>query len=491
MAPILGALFAILIGLLAIRPYLDYQQQSFENIEAANTASQFRQIIDAAETYVQANCLPSGSSDTIVPACQNIPLSQLPAGGYLPSATNLAKNPYGQQWNLIVTNNSGSVVALLYSSGGRAIPTRLAAQIAAETGQEGGFVPPVNLNSIYGLSTNGQLGAVGAYGHWMLPSLSSYLPANSGIAPGDLIALLDITTEGSGAVANNDYLYRTAVQGDNGNSLNTMQTNLGMSGHAIQNAGSVNVTASLPQSKTPFLAQMVGTTANKNPGGMVETTDAGGDTAIMETDSTGSTLALTNKSQPSTLSLSDNVNANDSLKLISSAQTAGANCSTSQIGTIAPDATGSGLPVVCTKKVWGLSISPSSKAYTSNVSYSFGVGSNSAVWESMGAGETESLDVSFSPFPQFYINNTPKPLFIASYCNPTGGFLASTSTIQFTIQGPNDGPPNQYSSALNSLTSIGLGGFSASPALSIIVPPKFTFNYTSSGIGTCSFMVTY
>lgn len=491
MAPILGALFAILIGLLAIRPYLDYQQQSFENIEAANTASQFRQIIDAAETYVQANCLPSGSSGTIVPACQNIPLSQLPAGGYLPSATNLAKNPYGQQWNLIVTNNSGSVVALLYSSGGRAIPTRLAAQIAAETGQEGGFVPPVNLNSIYGLSTNGQLGAVGAYGHWILSPLLSYLPANSGIAPGDLIALLDITTEGSGAVANNDYLYRTAVQGDNGNSLNTMDTNLGMNGHAIQNAGSVNVTTSLPQSKTPFLAQMVGTTANKNPGGMVETTDASGDTAIMETDSTGSTLALTNKSQPSTLSLSDNVNANDSLKLISSAQTAGANCSKSQIGTIAPDVTGSGLPVVCTKQVWGLSISPSSTAYTSNVSYSFGAGSNSAIWQSVGVGETMSQIIEFSPYPQFYINNTPKPLFIASDCDPAGGLLGGGGSIEFTLQAPKDAQPGQYSVANSSSSMVGLGGFSAAPALSVIIPPGFTFNYATTGVGSCKFMVTY
>lgn len=499
MAPILGALFAILIGLFAIRPYLNYQQQSFENIKAANTASQFRQLIDAAETYVQATCLSNSNNSNVSASCQSVPLAQLISLGYLPVGTSTNGNPYGQRWYLNVTNSYGNIVGVLYSSGGSPIPTRLAAEISAETGQEGGFVPPIGLNSIYGLPTNGQLGAVGAYGHWNLSPLATYVPTNSGVVAGDLVALLNIATPSSsaGSSGDNDYLYRTAVQGDNG-SLNTMQTDLGMGGHVVQNASGVNVTTSTPLSNTPFLARMVGTTTNTIPGtntspqgGMVETTDAGGDTAIMETDSTGSTLALTNKSKASTVSLADSANMDDFLQFISTAQTIGSSCSTNQIGTIAPDAAGSGMPVVCTKQAWGLSITPSSKPFVNNISYSLGTGSNSAAWQLIGGGATQSLDLSLSPFPVFYINNTEKPLFVASNCSPDASLLLNSSSIQFTIQGLNGGPPNQYSSATNSLTVLGVGGFADAPELSVIIPPNFIFNYTTDDVGTCSFMVTY
>lgn len=503
MAPILGALFAIIIGLLAIRPYIMYQQQSFENVRAANTASQFRQLIDAAENYVQASCLPSENSGSIPLICQNISVNSLIAGGYLPAQTSKSGNPYGQQWLLNVVNTSNGVVALLYSSGGQAIPTQMAAEIAAETGQEGGFVPPTSLNSFYNLPTNGQLGAVGAYGHWSLSPILSYISGSSIVSPGDLVALLDITTAGSGASGgggDNNYLYRTAVQGDSNNSLNTMQTNLGMSGHAVQNAGAVNVTTSLPQSTAPFLAQMVGTTANNNPGGMVETTDAGGDTAIMETDNTGSTLALATaknastaslvaKQNVSSLTLADNTKTIDALNFISTAQTVGSYCPISQVGTIAPDAGGSGFPLVCTKKFNSLSISAGGNSANFSITYSLGGAPNSASWQSISGGATQTFSVYLSPSPISYTNNTPKPLFIASQCQSGGGLLGATPSLQFGVNSPYVGGP--FSTTSSSFSSVGLGSFSAAPALSAIVPPGYTFNYLPTGIGTCNFMITY
>lgn len=424
MAPILGALFAVLIGLLAIRPYISYQRESLQDITAANTASQFRQLINVAEAYVQTVCLPNENGGVIPSGCQNLALSQLPAG-YLPQGTNAKQNPYGQSWyiNVRPSSGAGGVVALLYSSGGSPIPMRLAAMIAAQTGQEGGFVPNTSLYSVYGLPQTSQLVAVGAFGHWSLSPLASYLPSGSSVVAGNLVALLNIGP-GSGATNSGSYLYRSAVQGDspvagtNAGSLNTMQTNLGMSGHSVQNAGAVSVTTSLPQATTPFLAEMVGTTTNGQSGGMVQTTDGKGDTATMQTDSNGANLSLvgatsSNISVAGSTSATVNVgpggskaNTGNTLVLTSAGGAVGQSCS--PLNAIAPGTAG---PILCGNNAQG-----------------------NPVWMTMGSGNFTQVK-QFGPVyagSSITIPSATRPQFISTDCKTT--FSSWTNDFKFYIE---------------------------------------------------------
>lgn len=304
MAPILGALFAILIGMLAIGPYLEYQKQSFENIRAASTASQFHQFIKATELYVR-NCLTmtqgtSVSGSASKPAsCQgfeslsygqsyNIPLSSvipdMEAEGYLPYGIN-ATNPYGQSWYITVSQPwFSNVQAFLYSAGGQAIPNAIAPEIAAETGQEGGFVPP-----------NGELGnsipantAQGAYGHWNVPIPQDISPVPTA---GDLFALLDIDNNNN---QGGDYLYRRQVPGSP--QANTMQTDLNMGGNNITNAKTVQASAG---SKTPALAEMqaVSNDSNNSAEGIVQASGsngANGPMVSMQADNNGASITASN-----------------------------------------------------------------------------------------------------------------------------------------------------------------------------------------------------
>lgn len=507
MAPILGALFAILVGILAIRPYLDYQQRSFENIKVANTASQFRQILNATQDYIE-----SAGSPTPGP----IALSQLSA--YLPPNV-LQFNPYGQQWNILLSNTSSGMQALVYSSGGTTIPERLAPEIAAETGAAGGFVP-------YAGQYNSNMTptvALGAYGYWSLP-LASY---NINPGAGHLVGVLTFNASGSandpGGVADNDYLYRVPVPGDKGASLNTMQTNLNMGTvNSITNAKSVSANSSVgvsPSATTPYLSDIAVTTdSSGNPEGEVQTANqAGTNTTIMESDSQQSSAEVgavssasgknsvdmqANSTQAS-LSLA-NSNASTSLTLISTPQTVGAACDASQVGTIAPNSDGSGRPLVCmiqSGAIQSLSVSsvlnkknayPITAVFTAPQSN----GSNQDFWQFMGSSQNflQSQNIgSFKSGPGFfYLNSTSKPLFLSSDCNSSAaGVLISNlnASITFTLQGP--------SSYSNSDNQVGLSGvsilqvFSAAPASSVIVPPGYTFSYTTTGVGDCSIMVTY
>lgn len=305
MAPILGALFAILIGILAVRPYLDYQQQSFENVKAANTASQFRQLINATENYVQS-CLPTtqstSESDADSGTCPgfeslgagqsyNIPLdsviSAMQAQGYLPQGTN-GSNPYGQGWYINVLQlTSGNVQALLYSAGGRQIPPKVASEIAAETGQEAGFVPQ---NGEYGGSVASNT-AEGSYGHWNVPIPQGISPEPE---PGDLVALLDVGQNGVNNSQNVDYLYRRQVPG--APQLNTMQADLDMGGNNIKNAQTVQASAGPAM---PALAEMLAVPkdANNSAEGIVQATGSNGDNgpvASMQADSNGASLTVSN-----------------------------------------------------------------------------------------------------------------------------------------------------------------------------------------------------
>lgn len=239
MAPLLGVLFAVFVALLAIRPYFAYQNQSFDNIRNANTAEQFRQIIDAATTYIQNYCLPSQSGGSNYETCNDITLSTL-QGNNPQNVTLLPNNisantPYGQTWNIVVAQQGNLIQAFVYSSGGVPIPPQSAPEIAAETGAEAGFIPTPAQYNIYNVGADT---AVGAYGHW-----NAVLPSGLSPAPvaGDLVAQLNVQNTEAKA-QDTDYLYRNQVPGDTQNSLNTMSTDLSMGGNDITDAANVKLT---------------------------------------------------------------------------------------------------------------------------------------------------------------------------------------------------------------------------------------------------------
>lgn len=508
MAPILGALFAILIGLFAIRPYLDYQQRSFENIRVANTAGQFRQILNAVKSYVQSNYATATGAVTA---------TELAA--YLPPNVTLT-NPYGQQWNIEVAHDStGALQALVYSSGGTAIPERLAPEIAAETGAEGGFVPYAGQ---YGSATSTT--AIGAYGYWNL-NLNSY---NVSPGAGHLVGLL---TFGADGALDNSYLYRVNVPGDTNHTLNTMQTNLNMGSHNITNAQTVQVAAS---GSTPFLAEMADTTSNGLTGGMVETTDQNGDSAIMQADGKGANLSLTGASasnisddsgsasslavdgasssnltigtdstnpqglpssssqlsvtgaSSATVKISSSGASNDSLTLTSVAQPAGSSCAENQIGTIAPSQDGSGIPLVCINN-------------TQN---------NTLTWQKLGGTFNQStMSQQVAPnTPYGGTNNSGGPEFLSTYCMPqfSNGLFPGASKFDITIQV--NAPNGTNLSTTNGKEYIfppggtdgGASGTDANvaPSASAMVPPGdqyslLVYEYPPTANSYCQLMISY
>lgn len=222
MGPILGALFAVLIGVLAVRPVISYQETALHNIQSAATAGQMRQIATAAQAYIQANyAAVEGNSTASSPATITVPM--LESTGYLPPSVS-ATNPFGQTWVVqVLQPTPGELQALVLSTGGATIPEKQAPAIATQTGQEGGFVP---YNGQYGSLSSAA--AQGAYGHWSV-ALNGY--TNPG--PGHLAALLAFNNGN----LENDYLYRVAVPGQP--QLNTMQTALNMGGNDIDNANNI------------------------------------------------------------------------------------------------------------------------------------------------------------------------------------------------------------------------------------------------------------
>lgn len=519
MAPILGALFAIMVGLFAILPYIGYQQQSFESVRNANTAAQFRQVLNATQAYIQDNYATVQSTASKAAYSPSISVLQNYLPGYngsIPGPTN----PYGQSWNIQISlTTQGVVQALVYSAGGQAIAELQAPAIAAETGAQGGFVPYAGQ---YGAATTSNT-ARGAYGFW-----SQALPASINPGPGHLVGLVAFGDTGNGATTQSDYLYRVAVPGDP--ALNTMQTSLDMGGgtDSITDAASVQVS---PNSSTPFLAELSDTTTNKdskgNPlsGGAVLTNspNGGANSTVMQSDSTGASATVSAKaggtnvnsvtiaanSTQASLTVGNN-SGTPNLTLISLPQSIGASCGPSTspptaIGEIAPNADGSGKPLVCTAQnnANGLNIATQGQGGVYSITLSKIYSQNTtAAWQLMGTNasfsQTQIVNLNQSP-GYFYKNQTGKPMFISSDCpvatSPLlGGFMAS---ITITIQG--DVNTNGYSVAYNeagnggvtSITSL-LSNVTSAPTSSAIIPPGYVFNYsTTGGVGSCAFMVTY
>ncbi len=219
MDSILGALFAVMIGLMVTVPTVGYMHHGQVSVKEADTAAEMKVIDNAAEQYIQANYAAVEASATASsPATITVPM--LEATGYLSSAV-ASENPYLQNWQVqVLQPTAGNLQALVMSTGGNTIPADEATAIAAQVGQEGGFLP---YSGEFGAGT-GPGNAIGSYGNWGLPMTNYTNPGQ-----GHLVALLAFNNGN----LENDYLYRVAVPGQP--QLNTMATNLGMGGNTIEN----------------------------------------------------------------------------------------------------------------------------------------------------------------------------------------------------------------------------------------------------------------
>ena len=394
MSSILGALFAILIGIIAIIPYLNYQTEALEKIRAANTASQFRQIIDATQLYVQDNYATLTCTGTT--SCP-IDLKTLKPN-YLSNAV-ASTTPYNQTWKIeVLPSTDNSLQVLVFSSEGETISEPTEAMIAAETGQEAGFIPYPGQNN-----TNTQVNlptvcdptatinknykpylaeAIGSYGHWSLPLPASY---TGQFCPGHLVALLYFAPNGT---QEDDYLYRAAVPGQP--NLNTMQTDLNMGNNNLTNAASLKTLSQNSSNTTSTLSNntqsssTINSNSNTNNGSnqvVTATNSSQSSATISATNNTSSnnyiSMTATNSQASALLSAAGTGGSNqismtvtnnqaglavqgtsaslavqgassskNYLTLISTQESPGTPCP-GQVGNIAPDSDNSGTPVAC------------------------------------------------------------------------------------------------------------------------------------------------
>lgn len=218
MAPILGALFAILIGLLSVPSLISWQNQAKNNVNAASIAQQARQVVLASSQYIQANAATLQATATASTPV-TVSVAQLQAAGLLPEAFK-ATNLYNQTWQLqVLQPTAGNLQGLAITTGGEAISDVQAMQVAKLIGYEGGFFPK-NDTGLYPGGANNAHGA-----SWGPLSAAGYT------RQAGHIALLINFNNGQ---LTDHRLYRNAVPGQP--QLNTMTTPLIMASTQTQDA---------------------------------------------------------------------------------------------------------------------------------------------------------------------------------------------------------------------------------------------------------------
>jgi hypothetical protein len=226
MSQVLGALFAVLVGLLIFPTISRYQQTGNENTLALATAQQQKQLCDAALGYMQQNATAAA------PPVVTVTVDNLKNLNFLPGGFS-ATNAYGQTWQVQVRKlANGNLQALVLSTGGIALPDLQANMIASLVGAAGGFIP-LNDSTLYAANT-----AYGAYGSWTVAT-AGY----NNIAGGHLAALVSYD---AGQIGNGN-LYRNAVPGQP--QLNQMNTALNMGSSNINNAAKVGIGTASPQTE--------------------------------------------------------------------------------------------------------------------------------------------------------------------------------------------------------------------------------------------------
>jgi hypothetical protein len=228
MSQVLGALFAVLVGLMIIPTFGKYQQISNDNSRAVAAAQQQQQLAAAATAYIQQySSSVEAAATASTPAVITVPMLQ--STNLLPASFS-STNPYGQTWQVeVLQPSAGNLQALVMSTGGTALNDTQASKIASLVGAAGGFLP----SNDSGLYQNNK--AYGSYSGWTLPT-AGYTNASGG-------HLASIVSYNSNQAASS-YLYRNAVPGQP--QLNQMNTALNMGNNNINNASQVGIGTATP-----------------------------------------------------------------------------------------------------------------------------------------------------------------------------------------------------------------------------------------------------
>ncbi|MFM0729320.1 shufflon system plasmid conjugative transfer pilus tip adhesin PilV [Paraburkholderia sediminicola] len=224
MSEILGALFAVLVGMMYL-PQVQNGITTQRHVMAdVTTAQQQQQWVLAVSSYVSQNnatYLSTANATTPIP----ISVAAVKAANVGLPVGFTGTNPFNQTWAAAVTQSSaGNFQVLIYTTGGTPIKDQELGLIARAANGIGGMIPTNNS----GVYPGGAATAYGAFGAWQIPT------APYSVAGGSPASLL---TFSNGALTSN-YLYRNAVPGQP--QLNNMNTTLGLNGNDINNVGQLN-----------------------------------------------------------------------------------------------------------------------------------------------------------------------------------------------------------------------------------------------------------
>ena len=243
MGQILGALFAILVGIVSIPTYLQYQTKSNENLRIAATAQQATKFNTASSSYIQQNSVAIQATATpTTPAV--ITVAMLKATGDLPASFS-DTNPYGQTWVLqVLEPSAGNLQALAMTTGGTALRDAVVTKIAAVIGDTGGFLP----QNDSGLYPTASANAYGAFGGTPV-STANY----TSISGGEIASIINFN---NGQLTDNR-LYRNLVPGQP--QLNQMNTPLIMASTQTLNAACTTTGAIAQDGNGAVLSCQAGT----------------------------------------------------------------------------------------------------------------------------------------------------------------------------------------------------------------------------------------
>jgi hypothetical protein len=225
MDEILGALFAVVVGMVYLPQVTNAITTSRHVMTDVTTAQEQQQWATAVSNYVSQNMSTLTSTATAgAPVTLSVATVQAANVG-LP--TNFSgTNPFNQTWTAqVLQPTAGTLQVLAFGSGGNAIKDPELGQIARAAAGSGGFIP-TNSSGAY---VGGPANAYGTYGAWKIATTGYSVGA--GGAPATLL------TFSNGTLSSN-YLYRNAIPGQP--QLNEMNTALGMNGNNINGAGQVN-----------------------------------------------------------------------------------------------------------------------------------------------------------------------------------------------------------------------------------------------------------
>lgn len=228
---IFGSIAALIVTLLASPMIVSWWESGITATQQRLAASHMSMVVQAAKQYVdhnQSTLLPT-TSESSGPV---VSIQDLKDGDFLPDGFR-ELNPWLQGYEIHVRQpKSGTLQAIVLTQGGPDMPTKFSTVTvpgaAVLIGGAGGFVPPDGIYPGIGEDT-----LQGAGNGWVLDL------ASVGIASPGQGHLGAISSYDSSALGQ-DFLYRISIPGQP--DLNTMETDLDMTDHALKHVREVHFT---------------------------------------------------------------------------------------------------------------------------------------------------------------------------------------------------------------------------------------------------------